>query len=333
MTTTTNHTLDFTGFHPTMKSLAILATELGWTATQVRGSHKGKGGIRLHSPVTSKTVSIPQSKQMRHEAIRSMYKQVVTHSDQTDVDRVLSMVDVVLDDSIPDDIRHSLSNEFLPKAEAALTNGVPGDLLVSRRPWLATRSAGQYESKAVVEVLYNGEVHHYECAVPGCGYSHSDPQSVAAHYRRKKDDAHVHHLGQEPIVAPPRQAQSDGYVPSDRLVRLLAHALEEAGTTDFTELARAALTWAHDRPDLERETREPRELTAEEIVDRIRGLVSGDEVTRMRRELDTVTGMLVAHQQRVAQVEVEAEEFRRRAEKAEGDLASLVELAASLRSE
>jgi uncharacterized protein YbjQ (UPF0145 family) len=82
------------------------------------------------------------------------------------------------------------------------------------------------------------------------------------------------------------------YTPSERLVRALAHFLEQAGTLDVTALAFAALRWAHERPDLDDLEREPREpLTDGQILARIRLLVGGRDVETeeaLRNALATV---------------------------------------------
>lgn len=330
-------TLSLGGFHPGLVRLISIAKDLGWTAHQSKASHKGRGGVRLHSPVTAKVINVPESRQYAADKMNSLFNQVFTHSDPDTVTRVLGTLEGAVlqehgditgvDLSAVSNVEKWLQNEPLDADPLPTTT----------RPWLAKQGDDLYESSAVLEVVQDGRVIGYRCAVTECDYESDQPHSVAAHYRRKRDDAHEHHRPREPIVGKnpdPPAPKTGEYTPSTRLVRLLAHALQEVmDGSDFTAdtLAEAALRWAHTRPDLERVEREPRELTAEEIVERIRSLVLSDEVPVLRGQVESLSEKVQTLASDGEAVQAQANEWQARAEKAESDLATLIDLVSSLK--
>lgn len=338
--------LDTRGYHPSLARLLLLARDLGWSITQQNSKRKGHGGSRIHSPVTSKTISVPQSTQVNYDKEVSLYRQVAAHSDPDRLKKVRAAIDALAEPDLPEYLRDEIRDEIAASGAGAIAAGLeagslnpPGveidDLPIHTRPWLAKKGRDLYESSAVLEVVQGGQVLTYRCAVDTCDYESPDPQSVAAHYRRKKDSAHEHHRPQEPVVArnpDPPTPRGGEYHPSDRLVRMLAHALQQAMADEYTaeDLAEAALRWAHDRPDLDRVEREPRELTAEEIVERIRSLVASDEVPVLRGQVDSLSEKVQQLAADAERVQEQANEYRRRAERAESDLTAFAELAQSL---
>jgi hypothetical protein len=177
-----------------------------------------------------------------------------------------------------------------------------------------------YESHAVVQVTMGDGSVTYECSF--CDYHSTNPRSVAAHYRTHVIRGEVTKGEPREVVAkdvpidPDSIGTRDGgtaheYTPSERLVRALAHFLEQAGTLDVTALAFAALRWAHERPDLDDLEREPREpLTDGQILARIRLLVGGrDPETEeaLRNALSTVDFLTTAN----ARLEGEKGELQR----------------------
>jgi hypothetical protein len=170
--------------------------------------------------------------------------------------------------------------------EAAAVKRVRADYsgAVITRPWLARRAPSStggvmYESEAVVEREHPDGRIDYVCALPDCGYESGNPRGVATHYGKahtsKGETAPLDtaHLTLVPGVDYTEHLTTREYAPSDRLVDALAAFLLEQRFGDRLEardLATLFLTWAHERPDLEPVEREPRTLTAEETLERIR---------------------------------------------------------------
>lgn len=200
---------------------------------------------------------------------------------------------------------------------------------VSRRPWLARQgtsrkdaTADLYESQAVVEVTWSDGTVTYSCSMEGCAYTSDNPRSVSSHFRahvRKGEHTPVGNLARPAVakdvpidpatIGDGYKGKGSTYSPTERLVKALAHALEQAGTADLTALAYAALMWSHDRPDLpDPEAREP--LTDAQVIQRIRSLVGGrDPETEeaLRNALGTV-----AEQEETVRLQEQALEHLRR---------------------
>lgn len=330
----TTEEIDFHGYHDSLRRLVVLAKDMGWTVRQSKGARKGRGGIRLHSPVSAKTLSIPQSTQHSDARTKSLYRQMFAHSDRERLHHVLDsleMANMAEEYGITDvDLSTVSTVAASMKGLPVMTDPIP----VTTRPWLAKTGSELYESSAVREQVQDGVVIGYRCS--SCDYEADDPKKVAAHYRGKKDEAHTHALPQAPIVAKnPDPPVPREYQPQGRLVRLLAHALQEIIDGDdyhtADDLAAAALRWVHDRPDLEHVEREPRELTDSEVLERIRALVVTDEVPRLRAENERLTLDMKAVEEKMADVERDYEVVVSRSEKAEADLSALVELVESLK--
>ena len=168
--------------------------------------------------------------------------------------------------------------------KAILRQAEPTREITSLRPWLARKAPNAqggmfYESRAVKQREWSDGSTDYVCPLEDCGFDADNPASVYRHYGN-----HVR-KGEAPPASPAANETAvpgtdytepvteRGYTPTDRLLSTLTEQIKAWGDLSPAELAAAFLTWAHERPDLDREEREPRELTAEEIVVRIRSLV------------------------------------------------------------
>lgn len=337
--------LNFSGYHPTMTHLVLLAKELGWHVTQQDGGRKGRGGTRLRSPVSAKTISIPRSTQIRDSVMKSLYHQVATHSDHDRLVDVIAAMRAITDPDFPQEMTEMIAREFVPTiasvAEGETVQADRNPPIVTRRPWLARRESvkggvRQYESNAVVEVLHDGEVDHYECSVPGCGFVSDNPRSVSNHYGATKDPSHTHGQERETVAVLPEERVRRAYDPTERLVRLLSHVIMEfieAGgqTFDTMELARAILVWQHERPDLPDPERQTEPLDAEAKLERIRQIVVGTDFVDLRAENDRLASELAEAREAASTATSDAADARHRLDEVESNLAALEEIIGSLR--
>lgn len=210
---------------------------------------------------------------------------------------------------------------------------VPDRTVVRSEPWHAHKAPSptggtKYRSEAVVERQWSDGAVDYLCALEGCGYTSDVARSVSSHYAahtrrgdtRPASGAAVVDL--VPGLDYVEHLTSREYQPTDRLLDALTAFLDEMGTMETRDLARAFLTWAHERPDLEPVEREPRTLTAEEIVERIRLLawspIAG-EVAEANRRAEKAT--LEAEEARV-----ERDAIAARMVSVERDLATVREI-------
>lgn len=331
---THNHTpaIDFTGYHDRLRLVVSMAKDLGWEI------HQDRTGITMMSPVTPKRVRVDRVRQYNENKFKSLFFQVIRNSDPERVGTVRQAILMSGEESLPTSVRADFLLDGAPAQAAALV-GVPIEASPTpvrkrrwRRPWRARTGKSLYPSKAVEEIVEEEEVVGYGCSA--CDFEAPTPQQVAAHYRARRDALHSHGHPQTPIVG--KAPEREGYVPSARLVRLLAHALQEAmdstDTCTADDLARVALVWQHERPDLpDPEPREP--LTAEQIVERIRRLVSDDAMTTLQernedleRRLDTAMSEAQGLRAAFHDLRSEMDALRQRAEDAEGTVGALRDL-------
>lgn len=342
--------LNFSKTHDQIKATVLMAQQLGWYVRQ------DNSGFLLSAPHATKTLHIPSIRQFRDSAMRGWVRTVIHYADPEKRDKMAMAFTAAVGGDIAD-------NDYWGKIEGLVEEGAGGyidaqqhgakenpppkpkakanDLVVTRRPWMARKStkasgAELYPSPAVTEVLYNGVVDHYECSVDGCEYVSENPRSVSSHYGGTDDERHVHHKQRtvtavDPTITEPTHHK--GYRPTDRLVRMLAHVFDEImDNPSYTaeDLAQAALVWAHERPDLPPpEPREP--LTAEEKLARISVIVASDEVPVLRGEVDALNQKIAGLSGDLVGLKFARDEWKARAEKAEGDLSALVELVESVR--
>lgn len=226
-----------------------------------------------------------------------------------------------------------------------VTHVRPERTVVSTAPWLARkgprRSGGtRYESNAVLQRTYSDGSYDYLCAHDGCDFTADSARSVANHYGGSHGRKEPHQQPAATIIDPTytEPLTHRPYRPSDRLVDALTEWLEQSRTEYDTErdLAVAALTWMHDRPDLpDPEPKEP--LTDSEILARVRRLVDTGaiaeqerETARLRQQLQEVTDLLHGQDARILELDaaLEASEAQRR--EAKEALEALAELSLAL---
>lgn len=216
--------------------------------------------------------------------------------------------------------RHPDVTEAIAAAEAAADEG---------DPIAASILAGAAMKRAsVVERHWSDGSVDYACAYPGCDYAAGAvARSVASHYGAAHRDAPVGPpTGVVPAVDYTEPITERTYRPTDRLVdALTAFLVEQRFDTPLVarDLATLFLTWAHERPDLsDVESRERRDLTDAEILDRIRGLVGRP----LQNEVNEARVAAAEALARLAVAEAERDEAVARFQRVEADLAALRDL-------
>lgn len=301
----------------------------GW-----RGRVTSKGGYLAKSP-DGITLTVPQKMQgagysRNGDQARSIFRRWLhdqghlAPEDAAVVDTYVHAVEAEMDgDTISADILIGASQRHFADREQQVATTSPA--ITSERPWLARKQPSKtggtkYESAAVVERQWDNGTVDYACSVCLAGWTSPNPRSVAAHY------GHAHTVRGEgiPTAEAQQHLQPGGdytepettreYTPTDRLLEALTAFLREQiaevpmGAED---LARLFLTWAHERPDLDPEAREPIALTDAQIVARIRSMVwqpiavdlanaqdelqkAREEVAEARRQRDDVTARMAS---------------------------------------
>jgi hypothetical protein len=314
--------IDTSHLIPDLRELVRVALELGWTARM--GSNRKTVMLRSHDG--KKTLAVDPVKSMNDRLLRQKQATVMRYGDPIKVallDAAVEMPSVMKGTTTLDGVIRAMSG-----GDTEVESGVSE---VSRAPWRARRVSNPkggvvYDSDAVVEVRYSDGSVRWECAF-GCGYTHeSNPRSVAAHFGKAhtmKGESAPAEGGREridPTYTEPITHRD--YTPTERLIRLLQHAIEEAmdGSWTTRDLAVAVLRWQHERVGEGGEPRPSEPLTDSQIVERIRLMLD--------------TGESVEQERKVAALEAEvrlAEHallvMEQRATKAEGTLNALAELA------
>jgi hypothetical protein len=307
---------------PDLRELVRVALELGWTARM--GTNRKT--VMLRSPKGEKTLAVDPINSINDRLLHQKQRTVMRYADPIKVallDAAVEMPSVMKGRTALDGVVQAMV-EDQPIVEGGVSE-------VSRRPWQARRVSNPaggvvYDSDAVVEVRYSdGEV-AYECAF-GCGFRHeSNPRSVAAHFGKAhtmKGEAAPAEGGQERIDPSYTEPLSHReYQPTERLIRLLQHAIEEAmdGAWNTRDLAVAVLKWQHERVGEGGEPRPSEPLTDSQIVERIRLMLDTGESVAQQHEIES----LRAAQARMDEALLVMEQ---RAVKAESTLNALAELA------
>lgn len=210
-------------------------------------------------------------------------------------------------------------------------------------PWLARKKPGvkggeRYQSSGVMERRWDDGRVDYVCSIVECGFESDNPRSVSSHYGAahtrvgegtSSEEARKHVV---PDMSYTEPVSHHTYRPSDRLVialtEYLAEALDRREQVSAEELAVAALTWFHERPDLEDLERQPvKELTAEEIVARVRMLVGQPLAVKVQSMEERVAELEAKLEQRTAERDAVTAELRR----VEQDVDALDELLDTIR--
>jgi hypothetical protein len=151
------------------------------------------------------------------------------------------------------------------------TRGRP--TVVSQRPARPRRNYGRtYESKAAWELTMSDGSILFECAHPGCKYRGEKLRSVSSHY------AHTHSLGKGRQPQGPIIGISDQFEVTRRRTARISRLTREitAAWESGARTPEAIATWVVDRRIEEApEPAEERDLTPEEVIERIAALVGG----------------------------------------------------------
>lgn len=268
------------GWHEEYESLFLFISQFGWTAReQVNGSvvftMPGASNQSLRKP----DMRIKDQK-WHHKTAMDFAQRILKATPLHIKERLLAEMDEFGVEAMSD-LAISAATPVVtvaavapkPKREPEESGQVPS---LTRVPWMASRGATLYESKAVVEVRDGDEVVWYEC--PTCSHREDNPRSAAAHYRR------AHRVGLGRDNQNPSSAVNTDYRPSLRLLEALAEFLAAGDWVTPEDAALSALVWFHERPDLgDPEFRHFPAMTDTQIVQRIRTLV-GTGVTEEEME-------------------------------------------------
>lgn len=344
-------THDLSNFDSEAKAFIANLAEHGWT-----GRVTGKGDFLAKAPGGGPTLTVPKrmktGRGRNGDQARTIFKRWL-EADPTrynDNDRTAMEAMTVVGDLLARDADGHLvatgTAEEIMLAETVMAGArkrikpvhVPSpEPILRETPWLARKSPSAtggtlYESEAVIQrdlVGPDGTVEStdYRCAFEGCGYNATKPRSVAAHYGKahtmKGEAEPAGQTATVPGVDYVEPMTTRDYTPTQRLLDALSEFLE--GTLDLRnvtaeELALTFLTWSHDRPDLDHETREAVVLTDEQIVARIRSLVwspvavdlgnARDAVAKAERERDEAIAQRDEIAARMAKVERDLQAFR-----------------------
>jgi len=337
-------TLDLTGFHKQMKDLIGVAIDLGWVARQEGSPSHGKGTVVLHAYDNSQSIRATPVRQINEAKLRTMRAKVVRYAEplrRAEMVAKIEWAEMRAHGPTADDAFNlSPTSTQIQLAGAAVEVGVsdsetvqvPGPEIVSERPWLARRVATKsgglgYESQAVIERTWSDGAVEYVCAFIDCGYTHHRARSVANHYgaaHTSKGLAEPTNIGKgrksTPLVDHFEPTFHKEYKPTDRLIQALSDFLanEMLDGADLTNIAEAALRWAHERPDLpDLEHHVPAALDPEDILERIRLLVGAPLAARVAEAEAQIVHL-------VGDLE-DANEARRRAEDRWSALKSIVD--------
>jgi hypothetical protein len=284
------------GFDKECKALIYAMVEAGWTGRITSKRHWfGK------APDSKTTITVPskmgQNRGLANaeaQFMRWLKNQMGTLPNGTPIIETHQTGNPVLDPIVREGfVKHAVNK--LPKP---LVIDV-----VKREPWLARRNAKRgggirYESEAVIQRTWNNGDIDFECAFEGCDYASDKPRSVANHYgaaHTQKGEAEPAQNG--PLHVDPEYtepASTRTYRPTQRLVEALMHVIDtdEFAGMDASEQAALILSWFHDRPDIEHESRPLVPLTDADILNRIRVLV-GTPDPDQTEQIESLTGELI----------------------------------------
>ena len=209
--------------------------------------------------------------------------------------------------------------------------------ITKHEPWSAHRSLRKgavetYPSQAVTERTWSDGVTDYACQWEGCPYTHEIPQSVARHFaghRRGQGKAEQMEAdGIDPDWTPRRRAKIQ------RLRGEIDNALTAAFASGIdwstTDQAEWIATWIIDHridPVSEGgEASEARELTTEEVLDKIAALVDRGRGKILREQIDSLNSAVEGYMAEVDDARNMAAAAMARAERAEGNLHALRDL-------
>lgn len=302
---------DLPGFDKENRSLIFAMVEAGW-----RGRITSKGHWMGRAPDGKQQITVP-SKQGNNRGLKNASAQFakwlraqMPPEEQALYDTALTEQDPMIKDVIAEGLVRKQTTRLIQEGaqrEVEEAYDRMRELLGMReepitRPWLARKQPGpnggqRYESQAVLERVWPDGRIDYGCALDGCPYSSENPVSVARHYgaahtRKGTQPAETGPVHPDPAYTEPQSTRD--YRPTQRLVDALADWID---TTDLSsispqELAVLFLTWAHERPDIEHETRPLVPLSDRQTLDRIRMLVGVPDPDQTE-QIESLTGELI----------------------------------------
>ena len=206
--------------------------------------------------------------------------------------------------------------------------------ITKHEPWSAHRSMRKgatetYPSKAVTERTWSDGIVDYACQWEGCPYTHEVPQSVARHFaghRRGQGKAEqLEADGIDPEWTPRKRAKIQ------RLRAEIDGALTAAFAAgiDFTDTEWLATWIIEHRTDPVSEggeTVDPRDLTPEELLDKIAALVDRGRGKILREQIESLNSAVEGYMSEVDEARNLATAMAARAERAESNLHVLRDL-------
>ena len=341
-----------------IKVIAALSLWCGWAV------HKSKLFHLVAADGTS--MEIPTNSNLNVNVFRSKIRTILRHRDLSITTPPLVMVGAIIDtfkvDKSHATLLRKLANEVkpvsngkvsaapfapttaekypvskLPTAEDTMTIDPTVRKITKVEPWSAHSRTNRngvtqtYPSKAVMERTWSDGVIDYACQWEGCSYTHESPQSTAHHFA-----AHRRGSGKD------LQAPSDGVDPTwtpqkrARVARLRTEidgALDAAHAEgiDFTVVDEAQwiAEWIieHRVEPLSSEGGgAERELTAEELLDRIAALASRGRTPMLRQQIDSLNAAVEGYMSQLDEANQKTAAAEAKALKAQNSLRTFRDL-------
>ena len=292
-------------YNTEVRAMVAAAVSLGWTLNVA-----GNQNITLVSPKKEKTISLnPRKKSQPVESLqRTIHRYanpLLVPRPEEAMNRAKQMESTALKRLNTQAVQVFGTKDMVETMKVVKEMPDPATTVVYEGPMRSKNGDnGAYESDVATEVEYGDGRREFFCT--RCDW-HTDksPRSVSGHWlRHVNEDAKAkgHHTG------PKAELQSEtSYRPNaDRLESLKQTLLDamSSGEIDWSDLdgsaerlALEALTWDHER----RMTHgEPQELTAEQILDRIRHLVDGGKYAERMEEINSLRKSMEEMAQTVA---------------------------------
>ena len=322
-----------------VKIIVGLAMWCGWT------THKGKlFHLRAHDGTS---MEIPTNTNLNIRVFRSRIRTILRHRENINTPPAVmvgSIIDTYKVDKSHAQILWALAKEVKPVKQPAApfapttAEKYPVRKIVKQEPWSAHNRTSKkggtqtYPSKAVMERTWSDNTTDYACRWEDCSYTNENPQSTARHFA-----AHRRGEGKAP------QAITDGVDPTwtpqkrARIAKLrgevdgaLRAALSQGIDFSVVDQAEWIATWIIEHRveplgDGEGGGSE-RELTAEELLDRIAALASRGRTPLLRQQIDSLNAAVEGYMSEVDDARALAALATARAERAEGNLHTLRDL-------
>ena len=231
--------------------------------------------------------------------------------------------------------------ESVPPAAEADVEAEPTPVVTGRRrmvrqePWSAHKGATKegfsttYPSNAVLERTWSDGVIDYACRWAGCPFTHESAHSVSSHFAS-------HRRGQGVAPQPPADGVDPDHTPQKRarIRRLrveidgaLRAALSQQIDWSVVDQAEWLAAWIIEHrvaptPHVG-EDDNPREYTAEEMLDQIAALVDRGRTVVLREQVETLNTQVEDFMQQMEEILAAQVLSEERAAQAEGDLNAL----------